>query len=129
MQHDRRAIAIGDHDRSVVLAGDELIVGIDLVVLARAVEVALGGVDAGLGDGGAQILQIDAVGRERRRVGLNAHRGLLAAADADQADAAELRDLGREARVDQILDLRERHGVCEVMARVSTGASAGLVLL
>ena len=111
VQHDRRAVAVGDDDVLVVGAGDQLIVGVDLVVLAGPVEVALGLVDAGGDQRGAQIFQVDAIGRQLRRIGLDAHRRLLAAADADQADAAELRDLGRQARVDQILDLRQRHGI------------------
>ncbi len=45
---DRRAVAVGDDDVRVVLGVGDLVVGVDLVVLARAVEVALGGVDAGL---------------------------------------------------------------------------------
>ena len=35
-QHDRRAIAIGNHYLSIVVAGLQLIVGIDLVILMRS---------------------------------------------------------------------------------------------
>ncbi len=64
VEHDGRAVAIGDDDVLVVVAGYKLIVGVDLVILARAVEVALGGVDAGGGERGAHVLQVDAVGGE-----------------------------------------------------------------
>jgi hypothetical protein len=47
-QHDGRAIAVGNHNLAIVVAGYQLIVGIDLVILMRPVEVALGGIDAGL---------------------------------------------------------------------------------
>jgi hypothetical protein len=36
--------------------------------------------------------------------------------------------LGEKPRIDEVLDFGERHGF-EVIARVRTGASAGLVLL
>jgi hypothetical protein len=94
----------------------------------RPVEVAFGGVHAGLRQRRAQIFQVDAVGREGRGVGLNADGGLLSAADAHSTHAAELRDLRRQARVDEILDLGERQGIRRD-AEVSTGASAGFVLL
>ena len=64
---DRRAVAIGDDDILVVVGGGDLIVGVDLVVLPRAVEVALGGVDAGLGQRGAHVLHVEAVGGELQR--------------------------------------------------------------
>ena len=57
---------------------------------------------------GAQVLQVEAVGGTARRIGLDAHGGLLAAADAHQADARQLRNLLRQARVGQILDLVKR---------------------
>ena len=110
-QHHRRAVAVGHHNVPVVVAGDQLIVGVDLVILARPIEVPFGGVHAGLRQRRAQVFQVDAVGGQRRRVGLNAHRGLLAAADGYQADAVELRNLRRKARVHQVLDLGKRHGI------------------
>ena len=109
-QHDGSAVAIGNHDVAVVVAAYQLIIRIDLVVLPRPVEVAFRGIDARLGDRGAEIFQIDAVGRERSRVCLDTHRRLLSAADADQAHAAELRDLRRQPRVDQVFDLGKRNG-------------------
>jgi len=35
-------VAVGNHDLAVVVAGDQLIVGIDLVILVGPIEVALG---------------------------------------------------------------------------------------
>ena len=109
-QHHRRAVAVGDDNLSIVVAGDQLVVGVDLVILARPVEVAFGGVHAGLGQRRAQVFHVDAVGGQRRRVGLNADRGLLAAADGHQADAGELRNLRSQPRIDEVFDLRKRHG-------------------
>src|SRR6202034_1586398 len=59
-QHHRCAVAIGHDAGAIVIAVDQLVVGIDLVVLARSVEVALGGVYARLRQRGAQVLQVDA---------------------------------------------------------------------
>src|SRR5205823_3690639 len=50
----------------------------------------------------------EAVRCERHRVHLDADRRALAAAEAHQADARGLGELGGEARVDQVLDLRQR---------------------
>ena len=79
--------------RSVLVAGQQLIVGVDLVSPAAARRSCPWLVDAVCDERGAQVFEIDAVRRQRGRVGLDAHRGLLAAADADQADAGDLRDL------------------------------------
>ena len=57
----------------------------------------------------AAATQIQAVRRERLRVRLDAHRGPLAAGDADEPDARQLRQLLRDARVDEVVHLRQRH--------------------
>ena len=49
-EHHRGAVSIGDDDRAVILAGEKLIVGVDLVILMRPVEVSFGLIDAGLLD-------------------------------------------------------------------------------
>src|SRR5207247_8559353 len=72
------------------------------------VEVALRLVHVRLRERGAHVLEAEAVGGQRRRVRLDAHGGLLPAADADQPDAGELRYLLRQPRVRQVLDLRQR---------------------
>ena len=74
-------------------------------------QLALGLIDVDLADDRAQLLQAHAVGSQRRRVGHDAHGGLLSAADADQPHARQLRNLLREGRVGQILDLGQRHAV------------------
>ena len=65
-------------------------------------------IDVGGDDGRAQILQIEAVRGHHRGIGLNPDGRLLSAADADQTDTGQLRDLRREPGVGEILDLRER---------------------
>src|SRR5581483_6332593 len=116
-KHDRRALAIGDDDAFVIRAGGELVVGADLVAKLRAVKIAFGLVDAGLLEGGAQIFEVQAVGREGSGIGLDAHGRLLSAHNGDEAHAADLRNLLREPGVGQILDLGkwnrvggQRHG-------------------
>ena len=48
VQQHRSIVAIGDDHILVVGAGDQLVVGVDLIILAGPVEVALGRVHAGL---------------------------------------------------------------------------------
>ncbi len=91
--HDRRnirsadggAVAIGDDDRLVVVAGEKLVVGVDGERLAHAVQRALGLVDVRRGNGRAQIFKAQVVGRKLRGIRLDAHRGLLSARDRNQA--------------------------------------------
>ncbi len=108
---DGRVVAVGDDDVLVVIRGHELVVVADGVGLARAVERALGLVDVGGADGGADVFEREAVAGELRGVGLDADRGLLAAGDGDEADAGELRDLLREDGVGEVFDLL-RAGRC-----------------
>ena len=55
---------------------------------------------------GAQRLEVQVVRGERLRVGLDAHRRPLPAGDADEPDARHLRQLLRDARVDEVVHLR-----------------------
>ena len=71
----------------------------------RPVEAALRLVDVGVGDRGAHVLEAEPVRGERLRVRLDAHRRPLAAGERDEADAGDLRDLLREARVGEVLQL------------------------
>ena len=90
---DRRPVAIGD-DQVVVFVGlEQLIVGIERVGLARAVERAFRKVDIGLAEHRAHILEIDAARRQRLRIDLHADGRLLLTSDADEADSGYLRDL------------------------------------
>ena len=113
-QSHRRTVPVGDDQRPVLVARKDLVVGPDRVGLALPVERAFGLVDVRLRDRGPHVLHPQSEGGERGRVHLNANRGLLATADADEADAGELRDLLGEPRVGKVLDLgkRERLG-CE----------------
>ena len=105
-QH-RRAVAVGD-DRIEIVAGiADLVVGVDGERLRRAVEIALRRIDVEVGDGRAQIVEIEAVGGERERIGVDAHRRPLTAGNRHQADAGKLRELGREPALDDVLDVGE----------------------
>ena len=107
-QFDGSSVSVGDDEWSVIAAGEQLIGGSNLEGLMRSIEVAFGLIHVGGNDGGAQILQIDTVGRHRRGIRLNPDRRLLPAAYADQADPGQLRNLRRQPGVGKILDLRER---------------------
>ena len=108
---DGGAVAIGDDDGLVVGAREQLVVGVDGVGLARSVQRALGLVDVGGGDGGAQIFKAEVVGGKLRGIGLDADRGLLSAGDGDQADAGDLGDLLGEVGVGGVFDLVQRQRV------------------
>ena len=108
---DRRPVAVGDDDLGVLGGGSQLVVGVDGRGLLRAVETAFRGVGIRIGDGRAQRFQIKPVGGEFVRVHADAHRGALSSGNADEADAGHLRDFLREARVHEVLDLRQRHRV------------------
>ena len=60
-QFDGSAVPVRDDERRIIAAGEQLVVGADLVGLMRSVEVSLGLIDVGGDDGRAQILQIEAV--------------------------------------------------------------------
>src|ERR1700731_744479 len=104
----RRAIVIDDDERSIAVAGDELVVRADGVSLMQAVESALGLIDIGLAEGGTQILKTEPVRSESRGIRRNANGGALAAADADESDAGKLRNFLGESRVGEVLDFGER---------------------
>ena len=66
-QMHRRAVLVGDDDVAIRVGRLELIVRVDRVRARRPVEAALGAVDVGVADRGAQILQAHAVRGERGR--------------------------------------------------------------
>ena len=105
----RRAVAVGDDHGLEFVGRLQLVVGVDGRRARRTVEAALRLIRIGVADRGAQIVEREVVRGERLRIRLDAHRRTLAAADADEPDAGQLGDLGREPRVGQILDLRQRH--------------------
>jgi len=73
-----------------------------------AVESALGLIDIGLAQGGAEIFEAHSVRGQRRGIRLNAHGGALAAADADESDSGKLGNFLREGGVGEVLDFGER---------------------
>ncbi|KIU01185.1 hypothetical protein QU38_02500, partial [Staphylococcus aureus] len=109
-QLDRRIVAPGDDQVAIFLRGAELVVAVDRPGTGGTVEAALGRIGVGGGDRGAQRLGREPVGRQRLHIGLDAHRGPLAARERDQTDSAHLGDLGGEALVGQVLDLGEGAG-------------------
>ena len=74
----------------------------------QAVESALGLIDIGLAEGGAEIFQTHAVRSQGRGIRLNTNGGTLATADADESDSRELRNLLGECGIGEVLDFGER---------------------
>ena len=110
-QLHRRAVAIGDDQRPVVLARQELIVRADDRSPSRAVERALGLIDVGGSHHRAQVFKGQSVGGQGSRVGLNPHGRPLPAADADEPHARQLRNLLGKPGIREIFNLRQGHGV------------------
>src|SRR5664280_1914669 len=103
-----RAVLVGDDERAVVGALEELVVRADRVRLRGPVEAPLRLVDVRLRESRPNVLHREAVGGQSRGVHLNTDRRLLAAADRHEAYSRKLRDLLGEARVGDVLHLRER---------------------
>src|SRR5262249_61593983 len=78
------AVSVRHHQIIVVGSLLYLIVGVDRVSPARAIEIAFRSIDVGIGQGSPQIVDIEAVGSELAVIRLNAHCWALTAADADQ---------------------------------------------
>ncbi len=88
-----------------------MIIGADSEGLARAIEHSLGLVHVGGRERGPNIFQAQSVRSQRRWIGLDSHRGLLSAADRNQANAGKLGDFLRESRVRKVFHLRKRQCV------------------
>ena len=108
---DRRAVPVGDDEVPVIGDALQLIIGIDRISPLQAVESSLGAIDIGIGDGGAQIIEIEAIGGDRARIDFDAHRRPLAATEAHDPDARHLRNLLGKPRVGEFLDLCQRQGL------------------
>jgi len=89
-QIHRRAILVGDDDAAILVHRPQLVVGVDGVGLSGAVKGALGGVGIVVRDGGAQVVNVQAIGRELLQVGLHAHGRAGRAWHGDDADARKL---------------------------------------
>ncbi len=108
LQPQRGAILIGEDQLGIFLRRFQLVVGVEHRHPGRAVEVAFGLVDVGAGDQRAHVGQRKAVRGKCFRVGADTHRRALATGDTDHADAVDLRQFLRHARVDQIMQFGQR---------------------
>jgi hypothetical protein len=108
---------------------EELVVGRERVVLPRPVDVALRLVDVRGDQDRARTSSRLSPSPRALRVDLHAHRRLLAAVQRDEADARDLRDLLREDRVGEVVDLARAAATSELTLSVRIGVSAGLLLL
>ena len=104
---NRRAIAIGNDNWAIAISAKELVIRADGVRLLGTVKRALGLIDVGAIQRGAQVFKTQAIGSERGGIGLNAHGGSLTTADADQTDARQLGNFLRQHGVREIFDFRK----------------------
>ena len=87
-----RAVAIGDHQRPVLLGLARLVVDIDLEPCAPLLDGAFRAVGIGGGQRGPHVLEPDAVFEQGVRLQLDPHGRKRAAAEIDLADAFHLRE-------------------------------------
>ena len=109
LQAQRGAVLVAEDQLAVFLDRFQLVVGVELGNPRGPVEVALGLVDVAGRDQAAHVGQAQAIGRQRLRVDADTHRRALPAGQGHQADTAGLRELLRQAGIDQVVDLRQRH--------------------
>ena len=107
----RRAILVGNDQRAVLVARRSADRWRRWCRTGAARPACLWPDRRWLPERGAQVFQAQAIRGQRGRVGLNAHRRLLSAADGNQTHAGELRNFLRQGGVGQILDLRKRQRV------------------
>ena len=108
-QQDRRAVLVGNHRVEIVLGIGDLVVVVDRVVELGPVEIALRLAERNEPQQRAQIVDVEAVGGELLRIGLDPDRGDIAARRRDQTDTRDFGDLRGEAVVGDVLQLGERH--------------------
>ena len=106
---DRRAVAVCDDERTVIGGVVRLIVGVDLQMLAIALDGALRAVGVGGGERRAHVFKADAIFRKGVRVELDAHGGQRRAADGDLADAVKLGKPLLQDIAGRIVHLARRH--------------------
>ena len=107
----RRAVAVGDDQIAVRSRVARVVVGVDLVVQLVGFDRALGRIGIRVGDGGADVLQADAVLRQRKRIDLDPHRRQRAAVDVDAAHPVNLRQALRDHGIGGVVDLPLREHV------------------
>ena len=108
---DRRAVAVGDDQRPVLLRRVGLIVGVDLVALVADVDAAFRAVRVGAGERGPHVLKTDAIFVKRLRDKLDPDGWQRTTADDDFADSLDLRELLRQHRGRGVIELAAHQGV------------------
>ena len=108
---DRRAVAVGDDQRLVLLRRVGLVVRVDLVALVADVDAAFRAVGVGAGERGPHVLQADAVFVECLRNEIDPHGRQRTAADDHFADSLDLRQLLRQHRGRGVIELAARQRV------------------
>jgi hypothetical protein len=87
---DRCSVAIGYDQIGVFVRVEQLIVGVERVSLAWAVERAFREIDIRLAEHRAHVLKVDAASCQRLRIELYPDGGLLLASDTHEADPGYL---------------------------------------
>ncbi|MNF57847.1 hypothetical protein D3C84_393880 [compost metagenome] len=104
-QAHRRAVAPGDDQSLEVGRLVRAVVDLDQPLPVGAFQEALGPVDVGAGQGGADLAEPDAIVAQRGGIDLDPHRRKAAAVDVDLADAGHLGDLLAEQGEGDVVQL------------------------
>ena len=110
-QPDRRAVAIGDDERTIFGGGLRLVVVVDLVMEVSGLDRAFRAVGVRGRERRPHVFEPDAVFVERARIELDPHRRERAAADRDLADPVDLGQLLRQHRGGGVVELALAQGV------------------
>src|SRR5262249_35387566 len=107
----RRTVSISDNERTVLVTRKKLGIAADRISLVGTIKAAFRLIHIGCRNRSSQILHADAVSRQCQRIGLNTHSRLLAAADADKANAQELRNFLCQSGLGEVLHFGKRNGL------------------
>jgi hypothetical protein len=99
-----RAVPVSDDDVAIIGGGKNLVIGVDGVGLARAVEAAFGSVDAGLNQRGAHVFEAQTERGDGGGIHAHAHGGFLISFDGHEADPADFAEFLREHGVGEVVD-------------------------
>ena len=106
-----RTVPVGDDDVAIIGAGKNLVIDVDGIGLARAVEAAFGRVDAALNQCRANVLQAQTQRRECGGIQAHAHGRFLISLDGHEANPADFAEFLREHGVREVVDIFQRQRV------------------
>jgi hypothetical protein len=108
---DGRPVLVGDNDLAELAGVEQLVVGVERILLVRALQVAFRIVERGGAERGFDLGKAKAPGRQSLWVDLNGDRRLLLAPDRNLSHARYRRQRLSKDRIGILIDLIDRHRV------------------